>query len=87
LGDRARLEASGTNPRTHPYRTRGLLVLTPFRRAGNLFLRVWDTQALRVLVTMLVTCRVAALAANFTKASSAGGNGGGLQRATRPTAG
>ena len=34
-----------------PYRTRGRLVLTAFRRAGNLFLRVWDTQALRVLVT------------------------------------
>ncbi len=39
-----------------PYRTGGLLVLTAFRRAGNLFLRVWDTQALRVLTTKTRGC-------------------------------
>ena len=51
-------------------RTAAQLVLTAFRRAGNLFLRVWDTQAMRALRHRDRRDRVAALAA-FTDGSSA----------------
>ena len=75
------------SPRTHPYRIRGLLVLTAFRRAGNLFLRVWDTQALRVLVTVIVTGPRSCTRSELHESSSAQLYRGGPHRATRPTAG
>ena len=58
------------------------LVLTAFRRAGNLFLRVWDTQAMRALVTDRVRAALAAFTARSSASTSRMTAG-----ATHPTAG